>query len=403
MDRQELAERNRRVARDLHQATTKQRLRDRLLRAAARMPIKPSGAGSQRLLVIKPDHLGDVLLATPAIQSIKASSPETSIHALCGSWAAGALANYAEIERVLTLDFPGFQRGAAGSGAWRLALQTARYLRNIGYESAIIMRPDHWWGALVAYLAGIERRVGYALDPVAPFLTEAYPYEYRHAVEQNMRLAESWTGEISAEAIRLRFPVAAADRATVNEGLRAWGQADGRARICIHPGAGMPSKLWRPEKWAKLADMLAARFDAAIIFTGTASEEALIGEIRQRMTNEQSIAAGPTSIGQLAALYDISAAVLGPDSGAMHLAAAVGTPTVALFGPADPLEFAPWGDKRRQRVVTAEINCRPCRILDWLGDEARFHPCVADISVAQVMEAAEQVLRADAEPAIAAT
>ena len=87
--------------------------------------------------------------------------------------------------------------------------------------------------------------------------------------------------------------------------------------------------------------------------------------------------------------------VLGPDSGPMHLAAAVGTPTVALFGPADPLEFAPWGSKDKHIVLTSPIGCRPCRVLDWGDDMAKYHPCVNDITIGQVLEAARTVFNTD--------
>ena len=394
MDRSALAARNRELASALRQPTAKQRLRDSLLKTMARLPLPSSGAGEERLLIIRPDHLGDVLLSTPAIQAIKARSPATSIHVLCGTWAAEALANYDEIERVLTLDFPGFRRTATGRGAWRLALDTARQLRQIGYSSAIVMRHDHWWGALAAFLAGIQTRIGYDLAPGAVFLTHAYPYEQRHAVERNMRLAKGWTGPVEAQDIKLRFPVRAVDREAVQAKLREWKLPQSSARIFIHPGSGMASKLWRAEAWAEAADALAARHDASIIFSGTASENALIDDIRERMKTKTGIAAGATTLGQLAALYEGALAVLGPDSGALHLAAAVGAPTVALFGPADPLEFAPWGDARRQAVVASSIACRPCRILDWRGDDPGFHPCVSDISVEQVLQAADQALAA---------
>ena len=133
-----------------------------------------------------------------------------------------------------------------------------------------------------------------------------------------------------------------------------------------------------------------------MVFTGTAGETSLIKEIESKMKADAYSIAGSTSIGQLAALHQRSLAVLGPDSGAMHLAAAVGGPTVALFGPADPVEFAPWGDRRRHAVVTASIGCRPCRILDWGDDKSEYHPCVRDITVDQVLGATERVLLAEA-------
>lgn len=364
-----------------------------MLAAVARAPIRADGNNSQRLLIIRPDHLGDVLLCTPAIQKLKQTNPQTSVHVLCGEWSAEVLANFAEIDRVLTVPFPGFLRGdEPARNPWRLALETARMLRKIGYGSAIIMRPDHWWGALVTFLAGIELRVGYDISNVAPFLTEAFRFDYCHAVEQSMRLVESWTGEIGHEDIALRYPVQAGDRNHIDHRLRDWHLPPERPLVCIHPGSGRASKIWTADKWAAVADEMHARHKAAIIFTGTAAESEMIAAITKRMKSDSGFDAGATTVGQLAALYERSLAVLGPDSGAMHLAAAAHTPTITLFGPADPMEFAPWGEGRRHIVVTSDIGCRPCRILDWRHDDPSWHPCVQEISVEQVLVAAGQAL-----------
>lgn len=399
MDRQALVLRNRRLAASLRKETPKQRLRDVILAGLARLPVTSSGAGSGRLLIIRPDHLGDVLLCTPAIQAIKRQNPRLSIHVLCGSWSAEALARYSEIDRVLTLDFPGFQgQGKRAGGAWWLAWKTARQLRAIGYSSAIIMRPDHWWGAMVARLAGIEKRVGYDLKNVKSFLSLAYPFQHEHAVVQNMRLATDRRGQIAPDEIVLRYPLLAADQVQLKETLRLWRAPAGLSLICIHPGSGRQSKLWRTEKWAAVADQIVERYAAQIVFTGTASETGMIDEIVQQMTTGGAIVAGPTSISQLAALYNHALAVLGPDSGALHLAAAAGTATVALFGPADPSEFAPWGDRSRHAVVTSDIGCRPCRILDWRDDDLDWHPCVRDITIEEVLSGLDKVLSADRSP-----
>ena len=392
MDRQALAERNNRLAEALRQRTAKQKLRDKLLAALARMPIPASGAGSGRLLIIRPDHLGDALLSTPAIQAIKRRHPRLSIHALCGPWSAPALAHYAEIDQILTIDFPGFQRPPQPPhNAWQLAWHSARHLRRIGYASAIVMRHDHWWGALVAYLAGIQERFGYDIASVAPLLSHAQPFEHQHAVLQNMRLARRWTGEMTADEIQLRFPVQDNDRHVIDGKLGEWGMTAAEL-VCIHPGAGMRSKLWHAGKWARVADQLVERHDVSLVFTGTRGEANLIDAIMARMTTGRAIKAGETTVGELAALYERSRAVLGADSGALHLAAAVNAPTVALFGPADPLEFAPWGDPGRHIALTAEIGCRPCRILDWASDDPAWHPCVGDISIEQTLHAAETAL-----------
>lgn len=102
---------------------------------------------------------------------------------------------------------------------------------------------------------------------------------------------------------------------------------------------------------------------------------------------------GDTRVGQLAALFSRARVVLGPDSGPLHLAAAVGAPTVALFGPADPVEFRPWGQSDKHYVLTSDIGCRPCRVLDWGDDDPANHPCVQDITLARVLDAARRAAK----------
>lgn len=394
MDRAELAARNQGLVQELRQPSAKHRLRNALLGLIAKAPVAPQAAASNRLLIIRPDHLGDMLLTTPAIRAIKAQRPQLSIHVLCGKWCADALAHFEEIDQVLTLPFPGFQRGgAAGGNPYRLALQSARMLRQVGYDSAIIMRPDHWWGALLANLAGIRGRVGYSEPGVAPFLTVARTLRHEHVVEQNWRLAEAFVDMPLSSEIRLEFPLQTADSERIDSLLADRDIDAVKPIVCIHPGSGASSKLWLAEKWAAVAEAIEREYDAAIIFTGTAGDKKMIEEIAANMSAAAHALAGLTSVGELAALYRRASIVMGPDSGAMHVAAAVHCPTVALFGPADPIEFAPWGDPGRHAVIASDIACGPCRILDWRDDKPDYHPCVREISVERVLGEARRVLK----------
>ncbi|MCY3833597.1 MAG: lipopolysaccharide heptosyltransferase II [Chloroflexi bacterium] len=393
MDKAALATRNRRLAARLHQRSFKHRLRNGLLRLIAYAPAFTKSSRTNRILIIRPDHLGDMILTTPAIKALKRQRPELSIHVLCGGLCAALLENYDEVDQILTLPFPGFGRaGSIADNAYRLALNSARQLRRIGYDSALIMRPDHWWGALLAYLAGIPQRIGYDLEGLSPFLTESRAREHQHAVLQNLRLVEAFGPVPPADDIQLDFPLRAADCAAIDNCLADWEIPAERPLVCIHPGSGAASKLWRNENWAVVADAVARDFKAAIVFTGTAEESEIIDDIAAKMERDAANLAGATTVGQLAALYRRSLAALGPDSGAMHLAAAVHTPTVTLFGPADPIEFAPWGDPKRHVVVRSDIACAPCRILDWRADDPKYHPCVRDVGVEQVLRAAHGVL-----------
>lgn len=394
MDREALVRRNLQMAAAFHQPPAQHRLRHYLIEAVASFPFAPLNLGWNRILFIKPDHIGDMLLAIPAIRALKNARPYTEVHVLAGPWAASVLANYPEIDLVLTMSFPGFDRNASSKNAlspYFQLLRVSRQLRRIGYGSAVIMRHDHWWGAMLAHVAGIRERIGYDLPDVAPFLTVAHPYHHEHVVRQGMRLVEKWTGSLSDEDIPFDFPVYDDDLQFIDTYLNELDVDKNQRIIAIHPGTGTWAKLWETEKWAKVADTLTEQMNARIVFTGTDHERWLIGQIQSRMQHRSYTTAGDLRLEQLAALYQRAYVVLGPDSGPMHLAASVDTPTVVLYGPADPVEFGPFGDPRKHAVLTSSIGCRPCRVLEWGDDDPVNHPCMREITVGQVLEAARKV------------
>jgi len=402
VDREALVLRNRAMAAAFHRPALKHRVRRLLLSGAAKVPFPTQRRQTERerILLIRPDHLGDVLLMTPALRKLRAERPQAELHALVGPWSADVLADNPDIDLVLTLPFPGFARSttASLSAPYLLAWRAARGLRRIGYSSALVLRPDHWWGALLAQLAGIPRRVGYAVDEVRGFLTEPVPYEQYHAVRQNVRLVDALLERDDAPAdaasLPLVFRVEPEDRAWVDGYLSEWQYPLDRPIIALHPGSGTWVKQWREEHWALVGDALSSQLDAIVVFTGTDKELPMILRIIAAMKAPVCVMAGDTHVGSLAALFERARIVLGPDSGPLHLAVGVGTPTVTLFGPADPAEFGPWGPSDRHAILTASIGCRPCRVLDWGSDDPNYHPCVRDLSPAQVLAAARHVMRA---------
>ncbi|NWF67818.1 MAG: glycosyltransferase family 9 protein [Chloroflexi bacterium] len=400
-EREALARRNRILAEAMHATPLKHRLRRGLLRAAAALPPLPNQIyqpdGSERILLIRPDYMGDVLLTTPALLALRAALPQAELHALVGPWSAEVIASYPQIDLTLTVPFPAFSR--APKQNWRspyeLVLSTARQLRIIGYSAAVIFRPDHWWGALLAKLAGIPLRIGYALPDVAPFLTDALNPEPQHALLQNLKLVERWTGTIAPAAAVYDFPLDDDDRGYINGYLEEWDIRREQRLLVIHAGSGAALKNWPDERWAAVADTLAGQLESPVVLTGSDHELATARNIAGRMKERAIVMAGDTRVGQLAALFARARVVLGPDSGPLHLAAAVGTPTVALFGPADPAEFGTWGSPPKHFILTSSIACRPCRLMNWQNDALENHPCVRDITVGQVLEAARRAAHWD--------
>jgi heptosyltransferase-2/heptosyltransferase-3 len=393
--RDALAQRNIHLAAHKKQRTRKQALRGLLLRAWAALPIGKQRGGTQRVLLIRPDHLGDLLLTVPAIQLLKQARPDLSLHAWVGPWGKPAIDRLSELDSITTLAFPGFTRQPARGtlAPYRLAQQAADTLRQTGYDSALILRPDHWWGALVAHLAGIPHIIGFDTPDARPFLTRRLPFvPNQHSVIHSVQLAAQAAGvQLSPQRAQMHYPLTDADHAAAAALLSAASWLTDRRWICIHPGSGTHTKQWEAARWAAVAQSLATQLNTGVIFTGSAGEHPLCEAASAGLTVPSLNLAGQTDLPTLAALYQRAQVVLGPDSGPLHLAAAVHAPTVALFGPAQTAVFGTWGKPDRHAVLTTDIGCLGCGILDWPDDAPANHPCVRDITIQQVITAALRV------------
>ena len=363
-------------------------------------------AQAPRILLLRPDHLGDMLLVTPVLDALKAHAPNAHIAMMVGPWSSEVVARHPAIDRLLTCPFPGFRRAPQRALApYILLFSYARQLRRGHYDLAINLRPDFWWGAALLYLARIPRRVGYAIAPGTPFLTHALPFHTPElATVSNLRLvsaglellgkpplAEPYT----PAAYPLQFVPTTEEQAWVTERLRKEGLDAETPLVVIHPGTGAAVKLWRTEAWAHCANalprLLTTPAPARIILTGSKGERPLLEEIAQGMTTPPVMVTDAT-VGQLAALLGRAMLVLGVDSGPLHLAVAQGTPTVAIFGPTDVRIFGPWGDAGRHIVIAATQRCPscpfiPCGRLDFPPDELAAHPCVRLVREALVLRA----------------
>lgn len=357
----------------------------------------PTGAkGPLRILAIRPDHLGDVLFATPALRALRAALPEAHIACLVGPWSAQVVNNNPHVDEVLTCPFPGFARQPKTNllEPYLLLRTHARALRLKPFDVALVMRFDHWWGAMLAYWAAIPRRIGFDLPPVAPFLAErvAHPTG-SHEVEQNMRLVAALLGQPVGEAGPLEFqPQEEAVRSVHNLLGKV---ADGRDLLGLHPGAGAPVKLWRAEGFAHVGDSLARQYGLRVLITGSADERGLAEDIAMRMSSRPLVMAGQTTLDELAALMARCSLVIGVDSGPLHLAVSQGVPTIHLFGPTDHRLFGPWGDPTRHVVIAGNAECAPCNRLDYLPHELPDHACVRSIPASSVLAVADTLLAGD--------
>nr|MBC7244594.1 lipopolysaccharide heptosyltransferase II [Chloroflexota bacterium] len=385
--------------------TSRQHLRLILLRAfAACTPFlqrqeKRIEDTGPRILLIRPDHIGDLLFATPALRVLRKAFPDAYLACMAGPWAKAVVEKNPHVDEVIVCTFPGFTRQPKGALfiPYQVAWKWATELRAKRFDIAIVLRFDHWWGALLAYLAGIPYRLGYAIAECEPFLTMAIPYEsQRHEVQQNLALVEQaihvYSREVPQDPLNLEVVVTEQDQEDITRYLAEHGVTTEEKIIAIHPGAGAAVKEWRSEAFAQVADAIIERWQAKVVLTGGRDDLDLAWSIYAQMLNEPIVAAGDTTLGQLAALYQRSRLVIGPDCGPLHLAVAVGTPTVHLYGPVDARKFGPWGQPEKHLVLTSSYACIPCNRLDYSAKELPDHPCVRAITPQTVLDAVQKLL-----------
>jgi ADP-heptose:LPS heptosyltransferase len=408
----------------------------RILGLLARPFVRRPSATIVAVLYIKPDHLGDLLLATPVLAALRRRLPAARITALVGPWSEVVLQRNPDVDVLLTCPFPGFERRSKiedrGSEiavldprssilnrclslAWPylVLLRYALLLRAGSYDLAIIGRDDHWWGAALALLAGVPWRVGFAVPECRPFLTSALPWDPRdHVTAQGLALVESVASSPSSvfpdhqpptdspqfsifnAQFAARFDPAPYDIIWADAWLHRQGIAMGDRLVVLHPGTGGPAKLWFPERWAAVADAL-VEAGARLALTGGPGEESLVEAVAARMSVRPLTLAGQTTVGQLAALLRRAVLVLGVDSGPLHLAAAQGVPTVHLYGPGDAQRFGPWGDPARHAIVRADLWCSPCGVFGACPRGLARPECMEAIVVSRVAQRAQRLLDED--------
>ena len=355
-----------------------------------------------RILLIRPDHLGDLVLTTPVLQALKTQAPAAHITMMVGPWSSEVVARHPALDHLITCPFPGFQRTAQRPLApYILLLSTVQQLWRGNYDLAINLRPDFWWGAALLYLSGIPTRIGYAIQPATPFLTHALPFNApEHATVSNLRLTSAALQALGYEVLSepytaarypLQYEPTTAECQWIEERLHSVGITADTPLIIIHPGTGAAVKLWRNAAWIHIANQLADQRQVRIVLTGSPSEQPMLQEIAQGVTPAPYLI-GNTTVGQLAALLRRAQFVLGVDNGPLHLAVAQGTPTVQIFGPTDPRIFGPWGLPERHIVIASTEHCRacpaiPCGRLDFSVDELVAHPCVRLVAEERVLAA----------------
>jgi ADP-heptose:LPS heptosyltransferase len=356
------------------------------------------------VLLLRPDHIGDVLLTSPAVALLRESLPSAHLTYLVGPWSAEVARGGPPVDSLRTLSYPGFTRRAKLNllAPYALLMREAARLRQERYDVAVVFRPDHWWGALLALVAGIPVRVGGRSPETTPLLTHvrsATPGEHAtHAALDLARLALAAFGIAPAADVSTdpSFRVSEASRATARD---FWAQhsLDGLRVVAVAPSAGAALKSWPVERWGHLADGLIAN-GTAVLLVGGPDDGPLLTAIQARMSHAAAGTARGQSLSISAALFERCALLVGLDGGQAHLGAAVGTPTVRLYGPAPSDVFGPWPPRAADHrvLVASGLSCVPCGQLEAPPCGATTLPaCMLALGVDDVLNAVSAQLDRD--------
>ncbi|HEY64533.1 MAG TPA: glycosyltransferase family 9 protein [Caldilineae bacterium] len=348
----------------------------------------------RRILAVKLADMGDALLCTPALRALRETYPHARLDVLVTPHTAPLISHMGLADRVISFpkhDYDDPRWLWQPRRWWPLARLYAR-LRRAGYDAVALFHHLSTgygalkWRLLVAataapWVAGLDDGRGrtWLTCPV-----EDQGFGKRHEVEYALAVAEALGANVPDTSLTL--PPYADEARRV---ARLLGDGE-HPYVVIHAGSGGYSRArrWEPERFAAVADALVERLEVQVVIVGTEADDALA--VEQMMRHPACNLQGRTELPDLVAVLRRSRLFLGADSGVMHLAAAVGVPVVAIFGPSNHRAWAPWTPPERVRIVRLGIPCSPCSYIGTRVGSREGCPqrvCMADLMPEPVIEA----------------
>jgi heptosyltransferase-1 len=320
----------------------------------------------QRILIIKPSSLGDVVHALPVLHLLRRRWPDAKISWLVAPYCSGLLEGHPDLDEVIIFDRRRFGTAWKSPSAGMELIQFKRDLRRREFDCVIDLQGLFRSGWL-AWQTRAPMRIGFAnaREWAWMFYTHRVPIATmeQHAVDRYLKVAAALGCE--TEPVEFRFAVSESDRAAAAEMA-----GNGEGYAVLMPGANWPTKRWGAEKFAALVETIRERFRLKCIVAGGPDTVELAKQLPAAVD-----LTGKTNLPQLVALLEGASLVVANDSGPMHIAAALGRPLVTIFGPTNPIRTGPYG--RMESVVRVDIPCSPCysrscshtSCLKWLGIE----------------------------------
>ena len=327
-----------------------------------------------RILLIRLSSLGDVVLTTPVIRAVRSHFPEAYIAMLVAKQSADVLQENPHLDEIITFD-----RLAKNKDTGEM-FRIAHILR----ERKFTLTIDLQWKfrtELLMYLSGAAERVGKGRLCTVRVSEQGN----KHATAHYFDLLHA--AGIPAEDQRLELFLSESERLDAAQRFDTAGINDGQLKVGFFPGAGWKLREWMPERFAAIGDRLVQRFNADVLIFGGQKETELVQSVVNLMNAPAIPFAGNLQIRQLAACIEKCDLFLTNDTGPMHIAAAVGTPTVSLFGPGNHIRFQPLGELHQ--IIRHDVPCSPCK---QFTDKCKDNICMKGIGVDEVWQSVSRAL-----------
>ena len=310
------------------------------------------------LLIRATNWVGDAIMALPALHAIRSRFPQASISILALPYVADIYRGQSIADELIS-----FERNGAHSG-FRGRERLAAELKERQFDTALLLQ-NAFDAAWIAWRAEIPERIGYDRDGRGLLLTKAIPVPQQSGISAHEKFyylelvrRAGWIVELP-DVTEISLQISGEQSLQAEARLQGFGSRPGAVRVAVGAGASYGSaKCWPPERFANALNLLARERDAEIVLFGTPAESAVSNAIQNGLQQEAINLVGQTQIAELPALLSRCSVFLGNDSGAMHVAGAVGLPVVAVFGPTDPFGTAPVTP--RCTIVQEKPYCSPC-------------------------------------------
>ena len=338
----------------------------------------------KKFLIVRLDKVGDVVLSTPVIKALRDARPDAYIAFMVEDYAGDVIKGNPYLDQVIVYHKNDEGKSLVGN------LNFINKLRSFRFDAALILHPTSR-SHLLVFLAGIPVRIGY--NRKSPFLlTRKIPHTKQLGEKHEAEYALDMLREIGVEPkeCKLHVPLHKTSEEKITYIFKQNEIKKKDVVITLHPGASCPSKRWPPQNFVKVADHLTERHKARIVIIAGPDDKATGDEVARAMKEKPLNLSGITTVGDLASILVRSKLFISNDSGPVHIASAVGTPSVVIFGRKDaglsPKRWGPTGE--RDIVLHKDAGCPKC-----LAHECKVgFKCLEAITPDEVIAAAEQLL-----------